>query len=523
MKLSQKLLIAPLATAVVLFALSFVSNRTMQASRVDAEQQVSVVIGSLGVFTGTQDQLGKLHASVYRTVSLAASLDDAKFKAVKTDIEQQTKAIAETVTRAAEAAGNDSAILKEVGEIQKHLAAYSKQSQKALDLAAGDPNTGAVEMQDADATFSNVGKSLGAIVARLDTMLTESTQASRQRAAFLSNALAVVGLLLAVGAVGLAVWIQRQVVGDLQRAVDVANAVAGGNLQVNTDARSDDEVGDLILALGRMCKQLNDSVTEVMHSSDSIRISSAEIASGTMDLSNRTEQTASNLSQATSSMEQLTGAVRESAESARTANQLASTAAQVAARGGTQIRQVVSTMDEINTSSRKIGDIISVIDGIAFQTNILALNAAVEAARAGEQGRGFAVVASEVRSLAGRSAAAAREIKTLIHASMEKVEGGSRLVAESGETMTEIVHSVQKVTDMIAGIASAADSQSEEIGRVNDSVTQLDQMTQQNAALVEESSAAAESLKDQAGKLVQVVSIFKLRDSQGGGSSLRLR
>ena len=522
MKLSQKLLIAPLATAVVLFALSFASNRTLQASRLEADLQVAIVIGTLGVFTGTQDQLGRLHASAYRTVSLAASLDDAKFKAVKTDIEQQTRAIAKAISQAAEAVGNDEAILKEVGETEKQLAAYSKQTLKALDLAAGDPITGAVEMQDADATFARVGMSLGAIVARLDSVLSESTQASRLRAESLSNYLAAAGLLLAAGSVFLALWIQRQVIGDLQRAVAVTNAVAGGNLQVDTNASSDDEVGDLIRALGRMCDQLSDSMTEVMHSSDSIRTSSAEIASGTLDLSGRTEQTASNLSQATSSMEHLTGAVRQSAESARTANGLAATAAQVASRGGTQIRQVVSTMDDINTSSRKIGDIIAVIDGIAFQTNILALNAAVEAARAGEQGRGFAVVASEVRSLAGRSAEAAREIKTLIQTSMEKVEGGSRLVAESGETMTEIVRSVQSVTDMISGIALTADSQSEKISHINESVTQLDQMTQQNAALVEQSSAAAENLKDQAGKLVQIVSTFKLRETHGTGSTLRL-
>jgi methyl-accepting chemotaxis protein len=210
-------------------------------------------------------------------------------------------------------------------------------------------------------------------------------------------------------------------------------------------------------------------------------------------------------------MDQLTSAVSQSAESARTANHLAGSAAQVAAKGGDLVRQVVDTMDEINASSRKIGDIIGVIDGIAFQTNILALNAAVEAARAGEHGRGFAVVASEVRSLAGRSAAAAREIKALIEASMEKVDGGSRIVAESGATMTEIVQSVERVTHMIAEIAATADGQSGEISQINGSVSKLDQMTQQNAALVEQSSAAAESLNEQAIKLGQVVSSFTLK------------
>jgi methyl-accepting chemotaxis protein len=217
------------------------------------------------------------------------------------------------------------------------------------------------------------------------------------------------------------------------------------------------------------------------------------------------------LQQTSSSLTQLTGTVRQSADSARQANQLASSAAEVAQRGGDAVAQVVTTMDEINASSKKIADIIGVIDGIAFQTNILALNAAVEAARAGEQGRGFAVVASEVRSLAGRSAEAAKEIKSLIGASVEKVEGGSRQVAEAGETMKEIVGSVQRVSDIIGEISAAAMEQSDGIGQINGSVVQLDQMTQQNAALVEQSAAAAESMKDQASRLAQVVGTFKLK------------
>ncbi|WP_235582356.1 methyl-accepting chemotaxis protein, partial [Rhizobacter sp. Root16D2] len=230
---------------------------------------------------------------------------------------------------------------------------------------------------------------------------------------------------------------------------------------------------------------------------------------GNQDLSARTEQTASNLQQAASSMEQLTGTVKQSADSARQANQLASSAAEVAARGGSVVAQVVTTMDEINASSKKINDIIGVIDGIAFQTNILALNAAVEAARAGEQGRGFAVVASEVRSLAQRSAQAAKEIKGLIGASVDRVEAGSRLVADAGTTMNEIVGSVQRVSDIIGEITAASSEQSDGIGQINTTVTQLDQMTQQNSALVEESAAAAESLRDQAQRLSQAVGAFR--------------
>jgi len=265
-----------------------------------------------------------------------------------------------------------------------------------------------------------------------------------------------------------------------------------------------------VRALGAMTRQLGSSMREVLNSSESIRTASAEIATGNQDLSQRTEQTASSLQQAASAMDQLTHTVKQSAESASEANRLAGSAAEVAARGGQVVAQVVSTMDDINVSSRKIGDIIGVIDSIAFQTNILALNAAVEAARAGEQGRGFAVVAGEVRSLAQRSAQAAREIKTLIGVSVEKVENGSRLVANAGQTMNEIVGSVQRVSNIIGEITAAAALQSDGIGEVNGSVVQLDQMTQQNAALVEQSAAAAESLKEQAVKLAQIVNTFKL-------------
>jgi methyl-accepting chemotaxis protein len=246
---------------------------------------------------------------------------------------------------------------------------------------------------------------------------------------------------------------------------------------------------------------------------DGISTASTQIASGNHDLSARTEQTASNLQQTASSMEELTGTLRQSAESASQANQLASSAAEVAQRGGAVVSQVVTTMGEINASSKRIADIIGVIDGIAFQTNILALNAAVEAARAGEQGRGFAVVASEVRSLAQRSAEAAKEIKALIGVSVDRVEIGTQLVQDAGSTMGEIVASVRRVTDMIGEITAAAAEQSQGVGQVNSAVNQLDQMTQQNAALVEESAAAAQSLKEQAERLSEVVGTFRLNEA----------
>ncbi len=263
-------------------------------------------------------------------------------------------------------------------------------------------------------------------------------------------------------------------------------------------------------ALAEALQGIERSIAQVRASADSINTASVEITSGNNDLSRRTEQTASNLQKAASSMEQLTSTVKQSADAARQANQLASSAAEVAQRGGSVVSQVVATMNDIDASSKKIADIIGVIDGIAFQTNILALNAAVEAARAGEQGRGFAVVASEVRSLAGRSAEAAKEIKSLIGASVEKVASGSGLVADAGRTMKEIVASVQRVNDIIGEISAASLEQSQGIGEVNTAVTELDQMTQQNAALVEQSAAAAESMKTHASQLDNAVRIFQL-------------
>ncbi|WP_301259495.1 methyl-accepting chemotaxis protein [Eleftheria terrae] len=326
---------------------------------------------------------------------------------------------------------------------------------------------------------------------------------------------AVVVLLAAsVALVLLLGWrVSRSIVGPIVSATEFAERVGGGDLTVVIDSQGQDEAARLQHGLAQMRDALQAMVSKVRTAADGIATASTEIAHGNQDLSVRTEQTASNLQQAASSMEQLTGTVKQSADAARQANQLASSASSVAARGGEVVSQVVTTMDEINVASKKISDIIGVIDGIAFQTNILALNAAVEAARAGEQGRGFAVVAGEVRSLAQRSAQAAKEIKSLITASTEKVESGSRLVEDAGATMSEIVASVQRVSDIIGEITAAAAEQSSGIGQVNGSVTQLDHMTQQNAALVEESAAAAESLKEQALRLGEVVGAFKLSDA----------
>jgi methyl-accepting chemotaxis protein len=300
----------------------------------------------------------------------------------------------------------------------------------------------------------------------------------------------------------------RSIVRPIEEARCFAASIAQGDLSARLTVTGHDEAAELMRALVEMQQSLQSMVGSIRSSADSISVASAQIASGNQDLSVRTEQTASNLQHAASSMEHLTGTVRQTADSARTANQLAVSAAEAAQRGGRVVSQVVTNMEQINASSKKIADIIGVIDGIAFQTNILALNAAVEAARAGEQGRGFAVVAGEVRNLAQRSANAAREIKSLIGASVDKVESGARLVHDAGSTMGEIVSSVQRVTDIIGEITAAATEQSSELGQVNVTVIQLDQMTQQNAALVEQSAAAAESLREQALKLSNVVKTF---------------
>ncbi len=323
--------------------------------------------------------------------------------------------------------------------------------------------------------------------------------------------LAAATLVLGIGLFGL---IRRTVSTPLSQLSAAVGSVASGDLTQPIVTQRQDDIGALMQRVEELRQRYLQIMSQVRTAVDSVRIASTEIASGNQDLSHRTEQTASNLQQAAHSMAQLTSTVRHTADSARQANQLAASAAEVAARGGSVVGQVVTTMQDINHSSKQIADIIGVIDGIAFQTNILALNAAVEAARAGEQGRGFAVVAAEVRSLAQRSAEAAKEIKNLIGTSVTKVESGSQLVKDAGDTMGEIVTSVQRVSDIIGEITEASNEQSQGITRVSEAVNQLDQMTQQNAALVEESAAAASSLSEQAGRLAQGVQVFKLGHGQ---------
>ncbi len=330
-------------------------------------------------------------------------------------------------------------------------------------------------------------------------------------------AFSVIALIVGVGA---AIWltrgILRQLGGEPMYAAAVVQRIAGGDLSVPVEVRAGD-TSSLLASMKRMQQSLGDVVQTIRSNSDSIATGSGQIASGNADLSQRTEEQSSNLQQTAASMEQLTGTVKNNADTARQATLLATSASTVAGKGGEVVGKVVHTMEEISTASKRIADIIGVIDGIAFQTNILALNAAVEAARAGEQGRGFAVVAGEVRTLASRSAEAAKEIKTLIGASVEKVQAGTGLVAEAGRTMDDVVGQVRRVSDLIAEISAATMEQTSGISQINDAVAQLDQVTQQNAALVEESAAAADSLRAQAAGLVQSVSVFTIAS---GASSM---
>ncbi|WP_408583553.1 methyl-accepting chemotaxis protein [Paraburkholderia tropica] len=375
------------------------------------------------------------------------------------------------------------------------------QLEAARKLASGDSSPrfmAAADIVTRDVTLNRQGADHAA-----------ATAASRYRTTLVLTA-ALIASAIALSVIA-AMLITRSIVVPLRRSLEVASTVAQGDLTSVIVVDGDDETGRLLRALHTMNEGLGDLVGRVRNGSESVASASAEIAAGNTDLSQRTEEQAASLQETAASMEQLTSTVKQNTENARRGNTLAASASEVAARGGAVVSRVVGTMKDISTSSAKMADIIDVIEGIAFQTNILALNAAVEAARAGEQGRGFAVVAGEVRTLAQRSATAAREIKELIDASAENVRTGSQLVEEAGQTMDDVVHSVRQVADLMAEISAASSEQHTGIEQVNVAVAQMDQVTQQNAALVEEASAAAHSMAKQSSSLRDLVAFFKLR------------
>ena len=519
MKLATRLLAAPLlAASVALTAGGIYGALTLRASA-QARAAFANDVSDFKTAVHVQEKLGAVHASVYRTLAILNSLDDGKVSAY---LKAATQQLAEVQREAAGMVGaddHDAALQAAVAATTPLFERYQQSIGKAIELSSVDPNMGVAAMNAAEKSHSELSAALGKVVARIAAANEEHSAAARAFETRLALWLGALGLLATAGALGWAWAAQRRLVGEINEAAQLSEQVAKGNLTSELNSSRRDEIGDLARSLASMVKQLRSSLHTVRAATGNIAGASVEIASGNLDLSQRTEQTAASLQATASSMSQLTCAVRQSADAAAQADQLASSAAEVAQRGGKVVAEVVTTMQAINSSSKKIADIIGTIDGIAFQTNILALNAAVEAARAGEQGRGFAVVASEVRSLAGRSAEAAREIKALIGRSVEKVESGTRLVGDAGATMTEIVASVQRVSDIIGEISAAAAEQSSGIHKVNQAVSELDRMTQQNAALVEESAAAAESLKAQAVTLGEVVGKFELGDGPSAESA----
>ncbi|MFJ3047146.1 methyl-accepting chemotaxis protein [Herbaspirillum chlorophenolicum] len=437
-----------------------------------------------------------------------ASVKESAFKSAQTTYERGLKTM-DNFARLPDLPGQDPALKTELIDSAKALSDLLK---KAGDLLKADDAAAYSELNDKQ--INPGGGRFSAALEKYQALamqLNDKTADQRDKEYSLVVWLVVAGLAGAMALVLAVHFMLRNIVlTPLNRAVNLLDLVANGDLTAKVDVNSNNEIGRLFSAIRSMQQSLLNTVSRVRGSSESIDTSSKEIAAGNLDLSSRTEQQASSLEETAASMEQLTGTVRQNAENAMQANQLAHSASSTASKGGEVVAQVVDTMQAINESSRKIVDIISVIDGIAFQTNILALNAAVEAARAGEQGRGFAVVASEVRSLAQRSAAAAKEIKTLIDNSVSKVDAGSQLVEQAGMTMSDVVDSVRRVTDIVGEIAEASREQSTGIEQVNQAIAQMDEVTQQNAALVEQAAAAAQSLQSQATNLVGAVSIFKI-------------
>ena len=510
LKLGTKLILAPLLTGLIALAGGGLNAWLMNRDAARNAQAFHDDLVHLRAVTSAQAQVGHIHAGVYRTVALIASLDDKAVKAYRADLPKQVDQVTQVLMAMATSQPEGSRLAASALRIQADLAKYAKQADSAVDMASVDPNTGVAAMQNADTSFKSASQGLADIVAAIDSAASAAAEASQGQARQTTALLMLGSALATLATLAACAVVLRRVMRSLLQAGGVATAVAGGDLSRVEPSPRNDEIGELQRALSSMVTQLRASMQTVQGTAHSLAGAGAEIATGNLDLSRRTEQTASQLQQAAGLLSQLSHTVGNSADNAQQASSLAQTAAQVAQRGGAAVGQVVSTMDDINQASRRIADIVGTIDAIAFQTNILALNAAVEAARAGEQGRGFAVVAAEVRSLAQRSAAAAREIKGLIANSVEQVHAGTRQVREAGATMTEIVASVQRVEAMIGEITAASGRQRDDIGQVSQAVGNLDHMTQQNAALVEQSAAAAEQLRDQARSLTDLVQRFAI-------------
>jgi len=503
-----------IAFALILVLATIATASALLAARANADATEKMLAVPLTKERLVSDWNVNTYSAIVRTSLIARSTDNTLSAVFAKDI-------ADSVTRSTEIIKRVEPLLdspeekEQLKKVQALRAKYQAAKVEVMDAKKAGDNMTAERRYDegfapAAQAYSGALQELLAMQRRTIDQITHASRAAyEERSRFV---LVLNGLMIALGAFG-AITITRSIVRPLSRAVKVAETVASGDLTGSFEHGRRDEIGDLLRAMQSMNDGLAKVVSEVQEGTRTIAAGSTEIASGNLDLSARTEQQASSLEETAASMEELTSTVRHNADNATQANQMAQAASAVAARGGEIVGQVVDTMGAIDSASRKIVDIIGVIDGIAFQTNILALNAAVEAARAGEQGRGFAVVASEVRNLAQRSATAAREIKALISDSVAQVNTGTTLVQQAGATIEEVVASVARVTDIMAEITAASREQSAGIDQVNAAITQMDQATQQNAALVEEAAAAASSMQEQSARLDELMRRFRLANA----------
>ncbi len=498
--------------AFIVLAVSGISLLSIGAADARFEQFVTGINARSDVAAQLRTAVDVRAISARNLVLVSSKEDVASEKAMVTRAHADVQARLATLQDMAKGADVSDQARALIAQIQKVEQAYGPVALSIVSQALGGQKEKAIAAMNEKcrpllAALTRATDEYAGFSAQTARRLIDESHAkyTQDRRYMITASALAIALAIAAG-----ILVTRSITRPIDRAVKLAEQVAVGDLTSQITVDTADETGKLLSALKAMNENLVKVVSQVRQSSDSISTGSSQIAAGNADLSQRTEEQASNLQQTAASMEQLTSTVRSNADTARHATELAAAASAIAAQGGQVVGQVVDTMEAITASSKKIADIIGVIDGIAFQTNILALNAAVEAARAGEQGRGFAVVASEVRNLAQRSAAAAGEIKSLITDSVVKVQAGSQQVGEAGHTMSEIVVQVKRVSDLIGEISTATQEQTQGIGQVGDAVTQLDQVTQQNAALVEQSAAAAQSLSHQAARLVQAVRVFTL-------------
>jgi methyl-accepting chemotaxis protein len=505
------LLITALIAATGAWRLGSLKSSSREVATVEIERQLVV-----------QAWQADIHLNWARTLASLKAVDVAYIDSLKKEMDATSVTTVAKQKRMEELV-QDARGKELIAEIAKARDVYRKKRDEVRDLARlGEDVTAQVDGTLKPLSMAYIG-SIDKLREHMQAGLARS-QAEMESVADTGQAILAIGAAAAIALGAVLAWLAtHSITVPVREALHSAEAMAGGDLSVRVQAQSRDETGQLLLALGGMQDAFAHIVSDVRRNAESVATASAEIAHGNNDLSARTEQQASALEQTAASMEELSSTVKQNAENARQANQLALSASTVATQGGEVVAEVVTTMKGINESSRKIADIIGTIDGIAFQTNILALNAAVEAARAGEQGRGFAVVASEVRSLAQRSAAAAKEIKELIDTSVARVEQGTVLVDKAGATMGEVVGAIRRVTDIMGEISAASSEQSSGVAQVGEAVTQMDQATQQNAALVEESAAAADSLQRQAQMLLQAVSVFRLAESLGAAPAATAR